>query len=168
MPGVERLLDALDRPFCVASNGNRAKLEFTLGHTGLLPRFAGRVFSADDVPEPKPRSPSDVRVRTLEVGICGTDKDILDGQHGAAPKGEDFLILGHECLGEVVEVGSAVQEAGGRGRLPEHAAGGRLSPARRRLLCQLRLLRLPGFGSDLREHGHGEHPIPAQRRQPRA
>ena len=54
VPGVERLLDALDRPCCVASNGNRAKVEFTLGHTGLLPRFAGRIFSADDVPHPKP------------------------------------------------------------------------------------------------------------------
>jgi len=54
VPGVERLLDALDRPCCVASNGNRAKVEFTLGHTGLLPRFAGRIFSADDVARPKP------------------------------------------------------------------------------------------------------------------
>lgn len=71
--------------------------------------FPSREVRVVDVPEPKPRSPSDVRVRTLEVGICGTDKDILDGQHGAAPQGEDFLILGHECLGEVVEVGSAVQ-----------------------------------------------------------
>jgi HAD superfamily hydrolase (TIGR01509 family) len=54
VPGVEHLLDALDRPCCVASNGNRAKVEFTLGHTGLLPRFAGRIFSADDVAHPKP------------------------------------------------------------------------------------------------------------------
>jgi HAD superfamily hydrolase (TIGR01509 family) len=54
VPGVERLLDALDRPCCVASNGNRAKMQFTLGHTGLLPRFEGRLFSADDVARPKP------------------------------------------------------------------------------------------------------------------
>ena len=54
VPGVERLLDALDRPCCVASNGNRAKVEFTLGHTGLPPRFADRIFSADDVVHPKP------------------------------------------------------------------------------------------------------------------
>lgn len=52
--GVEPLLDALRVPYCVASNGNRAKVEFTLGHTGLLPRFAGRIFSADDVLHPKP------------------------------------------------------------------------------------------------------------------
>ena len=57
VPGVEAELDALDTqgvPFCVASNGNHAKVNFTLGHTGLLPRFAGRIFTADDVAHPKP------------------------------------------------------------------------------------------------------------------
>lgn len=52
--GVEPLLDVLRTPYCVASNGNRKKVEFTLGHTGLLPRFAGRIFTADDVLHPKP------------------------------------------------------------------------------------------------------------------
>lgn len=52
--GVEPLLVALRMPYCVASNGARAKVEFTLGHTGLLPRFAGRIFTADDVLHPKP------------------------------------------------------------------------------------------------------------------
>ena len=54
VPGIEQLLDTLQQPFCVASNGNHAKVNFTLGHTGLLPRFAGRIFTADDVPHPKP------------------------------------------------------------------------------------------------------------------
>ena len=54
VPGVEAVLDGLQRPFCVASNGNHAKVNFTLGHTGLLPRFAGRIFTADDVAHPKP------------------------------------------------------------------------------------------------------------------
>jgi HAD superfamily hydrolase (TIGR01509 family) len=54
VPGIVELLDALQRPFCVASNGNHAKVNFTLGHTGLLPRFAGRIFTADDVAQPKP------------------------------------------------------------------------------------------------------------------
>ncbi|MDY7226504.1 glucose 1-dehydrogenase [Hyalangium rubrum] len=63
----------------------------------------------DDAPEPRLRSPTQVRVRTLEVGVCGTDKEIIDFRHGAPPEGEDFLILGHEALGEVVEVGASVQ-----------------------------------------------------------
>ncbi len=54
VPGVAAVLDGLQRPFCVASNGNHAKVNFTLGHTGLLPRFAGRIFTADDVDRPKP------------------------------------------------------------------------------------------------------------------
>ena len=59
VPGIEAVLDSLQRPgaqraYCVASNGNHAKVNFTLGHTGLLPRFTGRIFTADDVAHPKP------------------------------------------------------------------------------------------------------------------
>jgi threonine dehydrogenase-like Zn-dependent dehydrogenase len=61
-----------------------------------------------DAPEPRLRSPTEVLVRTLEVGVCGTDKEIAGFSHGAPPDGEDFLILGHEALGEVVEVGERV------------------------------------------------------------
>jgi HAD superfamily hydrolase (TIGR01509 family) len=54
VPGITDVLDCLSTPFCVASNGNRAKVDFTLGHTGLLPRFVGRIFTAEDVKNPKP------------------------------------------------------------------------------------------------------------------
>ncbi|OJH34733.1 glucose 1-dehydrogenase [Cystobacter ferrugineus] len=63
-----------------------------------------------DVPEPRLGSPTQVRVRTLEVGVCGTDREVARGEHGRAPEGEDYLIVGHECLGEVVEVGGAVKD----------------------------------------------------------
>jgi threonine dehydrogenase-like Zn-dependent dehydrogenase len=49
-----------------------------------------------------------VRLRMLEAGVCGTDKEICSFQYGTAPQGSPHLILGHESLGEVVEVGSAV------------------------------------------------------------
>jgi HAD superfamily hydrolase (TIGR01509 family) len=52
--GIEALLNSMTTRFCVASNGNRAKVNFTLGHTGLLPRFEGRIFTAEDVAQPKP------------------------------------------------------------------------------------------------------------------
>ncbi len=52
--GIAALLAALPMPFCVASNGNHAKMKFTLAHTGLLPLFSGRIYSADDVARPKP------------------------------------------------------------------------------------------------------------------
>ncbi len=61
-----------------------------------------------DAPEPRLQSPSQVKVRTLEVGVCGTDKDIVQFTYGTPPPGSDYLIVGHECLGEVVEVGEAV------------------------------------------------------------
>lgn len=54
VPGVPELLAALTLPVCVASNGPREKMALTLGRTGLLPRFEGRLFSADDVARPKP------------------------------------------------------------------------------------------------------------------
>jgi threonine dehydrogenase-like Zn-dependent dehydrogenase len=63
----------------------------------------------EDAPEPRLRSSTEVRVRTLEVGVCGTDKEIINFSYGTPPEREDFLIVGHEALGEVVEVGEHVQ-----------------------------------------------------------
>ncbi len=48
-----------------------------------------------------------VRIRTLEVGVCGTDREICGFVYGDPPADSEFLVLGHECLGEVIEVGSA-------------------------------------------------------------
>ncbi|CAA9489827.1 MAG: Putative phosphatase YieH [uncultured Solirubrobacteraceae bacterium] len=53
--GIEAALDALDgTPTCVASSGEHDKLRRTLGQTGLLPRFEGRIFSATEVARGKP------------------------------------------------------------------------------------------------------------------
>src|SRR5215218_3567097 len=46
-----------------------------------------------------------VRVRVLEIGICGTDREISEGLFGAAPDGEATLVLGHELLGRVDDDG---------------------------------------------------------------
>ena len=42
-----------------------------------------------------------VLCRTLELGICGTDREILHSQAPWTPPGEELLILGHECLARV-------------------------------------------------------------------
>jgi glucose 1-dehydrogenase len=55
-----------------------------------------------EIDEP-PSSDGDVVVETLAVGICGTDLEILKGAYGAAPPGDEFLVLGHESLGQVLE-----------------------------------------------------------------
>ena len=54
---VDGIVDALDRisiPTCVASSSTHERLRFTLGLTGLLDRFEGRIFSATDVANGKP------------------------------------------------------------------------------------------------------------------
>src|SRR5215470_12620641 len=54
---------------------------------------------------------SEVLLRTVEVGICGTDREISSFEYGTPPPGATELILGHEALAEVVEVGSGVSWA---------------------------------------------------------
>lgn len=49
-----------------------------------------------------------VLVQVLRVGVDGTDKEINAAEYGMAPPGDDFLVIGHECLGQVLEVGPAV------------------------------------------------------------
>jgi glucose 1-dehydrogenase len=68
-----------------------------------------RTLKLIDAPAPGALEAGQVRVRTHEVGICGTDKEIASFLYGSPPGGSDFLILGHECLGEVMEVGAGVQ-----------------------------------------------------------
>ncbi len=58
---------------------------------------------------PEIRHDDVVRVRCLEVGICGTDREICTFVYGQPPEGSEYLILGHESLGEVIDVGSAVK-----------------------------------------------------------
>jgi HAD superfamily hydrolase (TIGR01509 family) len=54
MPGVTELLEGLTMPYCVASNGSPAKLRLSVQQAGLLPHFAGRLFSAAEVAHGKP------------------------------------------------------------------------------------------------------------------
>ena len=54
---VDGIVDALDQitlPTCVASSGDHDKMRTTLGITGLLPRFEGRLFSVTEVERGKP------------------------------------------------------------------------------------------------------------------
>ena len=51
-----------------------------------------------------------VLVKVLRVGVDGTDRDVSGGEYGVAPRGSDFLIVGHESFGRVVETGENVKE----------------------------------------------------------
>ena len=54
----------------------------------------------DDVSEPR-AGHRGVLVRPIEVGVCGTDREISAGLFGIAPPGREQLVLGHELLGTV-------------------------------------------------------------------
>ncbi len=53
-----------------------------------------------EVPRPEPE-PGEALVRTLRVGIDGTDTEVIAGGHGGFPDGADHLVLGHEAVGVV-------------------------------------------------------------------
>ena len=61
--------------------------------------------SWDTVDDPKPIEPTDIVVRIDTTTICGTDLHILKGD---VPAVTDGRVLGHEAVGTVVELGSAV------------------------------------------------------------
>jgi threonine dehydrogenase-like Zn-dependent dehydrogenase len=59
-------------------------------------------------PEPVIKGPTEVKLRILEAGICGTDREITSFHYGTPPVNSPHLVIGHEALGEVVDVGSGV------------------------------------------------------------
>jgi glucose 1-dehydrogenase len=61
-----------------------------------------------DCEEPHRTQPTQIKLRMLEVGVCGTDKEICSFAFGTPPQGCEYLIIGHEAVGEVIEVGSEV------------------------------------------------------------
>ena len=77
--------------------------------------FPGKPGSAHltDIPEPSVDAVPDGRgvlVRIVRVGLDGTDREITAGEYGTAPDGVEYLVLGHESLGVVEQVGPAVTE----------------------------------------------------------
>ncbi|MFI5317618.1 MAG: alcohol dehydrogenase catalytic domain-containing protein, partial [Myxococcota bacterium] len=61
-----------------------------------------------DHERPRPVRPHEVLVRILDVGVCGTDREICAFEYGTPPGGSERLVIGHEALGQVEQVGSAV------------------------------------------------------------
>src|SRR6516162_7517427 len=51
-----------------------------------------------------------VLIRSLQVGVDATDREINEALYGNAPPGGNFLVIGHESFGQVVEVGEKVTE----------------------------------------------------------
>jgi threonine dehydrogenase-like Zn-dependent dehydrogenase len=68
--------------------------------------WTGRnTVEVENVPDPKILSERDCIVRVTSTAICGSDLHLVDGYVPTMKKGD---ILGHEFMGEVVEVGPGV------------------------------------------------------------
>ena len=72
----------------------------------VTPRTRG--IGIVEQPEPRLATTHDVKLRILEVGVCGTDREICAFDYGTPPPGSDHLVIGHESLAEVIEVGRDV------------------------------------------------------------
>lgn len=64
--------------------------------------------SLRNYPEPEIERPSQVKMKIIEVGICGTDREEVKGGRATPPAGHSHLVIGHEMLGIVTEKGSEV------------------------------------------------------------
>ena len=71
----------------------------------IAPRRKGSL-ELSEVAEPV-RGKDEVLVQTLAVGVCGTDRELIDGHYGEAPAGQSRLVLGHESLGRVLDPGTS-------------------------------------------------------------
>lgn len=63
-----------------------------------------------DTRAPRIVSSDEVLLKILEVGICGTDREIAAFEYGTPQKDSPYLVIGHESLGEVIDVGSSVSK----------------------------------------------------------
>lgn len=68
-----------------------------------------------EIPEPNVEDIPDgrgVKVKVLKVGVDATDREINEALYGNPPEGDDYLVIGHECFGVVVETGPRVAHVG--------------------------------------------------------
>jgi HAD superfamily hydrolase (TIGR01509 family) len=99
--GVREAIAAIALPRCVASSGDHAKMRLTLGITGLLPLFEGRLFSVTEVARGKPAP--DVfllaaRCMGAQPARTAVVEDSLSGVQAAVAAG--MRVFGYAALGD--------------------------------------------------------------------
>jgi HAD superfamily hydrolase (TIGR01509 family) len=127
--GVRSVLDRLDAigvPFCLASSGTRDRILLTLNSTGLMPRFAGRIFSAESVDHPKPAP--DLFLHAAES--LGADPSncavVEDSEAGIrAAKAAGMTVFGYTAVAPVARLGEAHVLFHSMDDLPELLMAGR-------------------------------------------
>lgn len=76
----------------------------------IVARTGSRHPDFQEIPEPHEPGDHEVLCHTVDLGVCGTDREILESQHPVTPTDADFLVLGHECLARVERTGRRVNE----------------------------------------------------------
>lgn len=126
--GVVDALAQITTPVCVASSGTHEKIRFSLGLTGLLDRFEGRIFSVEDVARGKPAP--DLFVHAADrlghpTSCCAVVEDSVSGvQAGLAAGMAVFAYAGGVTPGDRLAIGDAVLFSS-MDELPTRLAGGR-------------------------------------------
>jgi HAD superfamily hydrolase (TIGR01509 family) len=110
VPGIESVLESLTLPYCVASSGTHDKMQMTLGLTGLLPKFEGRMFSVTEVAHPKP-FPDVFLHAAKQMGVaassCAVIEDTPTGvQAGVAAGMTVFGFCAHTPRHRLLEAGA--------------------------------------------------------------
>lgn len=75
--GIKETLNNINVPVCVASSGVHAKIRLTLGKTGLLETFEGKIFSVVDVKHPKP-APDVFLHAANRMGVSPSDCAVIE------------------------------------------------------------------------------------------
>ncbi len=112
VPGVVEALDEIAAPVCVASSGSHDKMQFTLGKTGLIDRFAGRIFSVDEVAHGKP-APDIFLFAAERMGAspdrCAVIEDSVSGVTAGLAAGMTvFAFAGGVTGADLLTIGDAV------------------------------------------------------------
>jgi HAD superfamily hydrolase (TIGR01509 family) len=94
--GVPEALERITIPTCVASGGSHEKLRLTLGLAGLYERFAGRIFSADEVEQGKP-APDLFLLAARRMGVAPAACIVVeDSRYGVqAARAANMLVLAY-------------------------------------------------------------------------
>jgi len=108
VPGVEAALDAIDLPTCVASSGTHERIELTLKTVGMYDRFAGRIFSSQDVERGKPFP--DLFLHAADrMGVEPSEAVVVeDSPYGVqAAKAAGMTVVGYAGLTPATRLASA-------------------------------------------------------------
>ncbi len=99
IPHARELIESLNTPVCVASNGNRAEIGLRLQVAGLTDLIGGRIFSATEVAHPKP-APDVYLAAAKAFGVspsqCIVVEDSVPGVTAAIRAG--MRVYGHAVL----------------------------------------------------------------------